>query len=287
LGNNQSKYHRRQANQAKRHTIIILSRKNEQSLHPGRNRSTNRKTAKKPHYRISRNSANTTTIFTSANTNSANKQYYRIRQKLESLLYASHKLGQEILPLRISMPTTINDNYQEKKGNSASKSEERITRNMKRKLEKSSYFIKRKQTKTLTFHQHDILTRNFESLKTSHTKTELKKNIINTSQINTDTHCSDSKSCLIRGKLAVYESQLRLQLVNLTVQATNRGEHSVLLFPVLQENVVTPQIHHISLQMLDAGLEIRLLMLKPHPLKQRFLVLLQVLTAPKPPVKNY
>jgi len=39
--------------------------------------------------------------------------------------------------------------------------------------------------------------------------------------------------------------------------------------------------------MLDAGLEVRLLMLKPHPLKQRFLILLQVLTAPKPPVTNY
>jgi hypothetical protein len=39
--------------------------------------------------------------------------------------------------------------------------------------------------------------------------------------------------------------------------------------------------------MLDAGLEVRLLMLKPHPLKQRFLVLLQVLTAPEPPVTNY
>jgi hypothetical protein len=39
--------------------------------------------------------------------------------------------------------------------------------------------------------------------------------------------------------------------------------------------------------MLDAGLEVRLLMLKPHPLKQRFLVLFQVLTAPKPPVTNY
>jgi hypothetical protein len=28
-------------------------------------------------------------------------------------------------------------------------------------------------------------------------------------------------------------------------------------------------------------------MLKPHPLKQRLLILLQVLTAPKPPVTNY
>jgi hypothetical protein len=39
--------------------------------------------------------------------------------------------------------------------------------------------------------------------------------------------------------------------------------------------------------MLDASLEVRLLMLKPHPLKQRFLVLFQVLTAPEPPVTNY
>jgi hypothetical protein len=139
----------------------------------------------------------------------------------------------------------------------------------------------------LTFHQHDILTRNFESLKTSHTRTERKKNIINTSQISTDTHCSDSKSYLVRGQLAVHRSQLRLQLVNLTVQATNCGEHSVLFVPVLQEQVVAPQIHHISLQMLDAGLKVRLKMLKPHPLKQRFLILLRILTAPKPPVTNY
>jgi hypothetical protein len=139
----------------------------------------------------------------------------------------------------------------------------------------------------LTFRQYDILTRSFESLKTSHTRTERKKNIINTSQISTDTHCSDSKSCLVRGQLAVHGGQLRLQLVDLTVQATDRRENRVLLFPVLQEDVVAPQIHHICLQMLDAGLEVRLLMLKPHPLKQRFLILLQVLTAPKPPVTNY
>ncbi len=138
-----------------------------------------------------------------------------------------------------------------------------------------------------TFHQHDILTRNFERLKASHTRTERKKNIINTSQISTDTHCSDSKSCLVTGQLADHASQLRLQLENLTVQATNRGEHSVPLVPVIQEQVVAPQIPHIGLQMLDAGLKVRLLMLKPHPLKQRFLILLQILTAPKPPVTNY
>ena len=82
----------------------------------------------------------------------------------------------------------------------------------------------------------------------------------------TDTHFSDSKNCLIIGQLAVHGSQLRLQLVNLTVQTTNCGEHSVLLVPVLQEQVVAPQIPHIGLQMVDAGLKVRLLMLEPHPL---------------------
>ena len=101
------------------------------------------------------------------------------------------------------------------------------------------------------------------------------------------THHASPKSYLVRRQQAVHRSQLSLQLGNLTVQATNRRENYVLLLPVLQENVVAPQIHHISLQMLDAGLEVRLLMLKPHPLKQRFLVLLQVLTAPEPPVTNY
>jgi hypothetical protein len=57
------------------------------------------------------------------------------------------------------MLTTVNNNYQGKKGNSASKSEERITRNMKKKnLEKSSYFIKRKQNENVnissTRHTH-------------------------------------------------------------------------------------------------------------------------------------
>jgi len=38
------------------------------------------------------------------------------------------------------MLTTVNNNYQEKKGNSASKSEERITRNMKKKLKEKQLF---------------------------------------------------------------------------------------------------------------------------------------------------
>jgi hypothetical protein len=115
-------------------------------------------------------------------------------------------------------------------------------------------------------------------------KTENNEHISNKSIY---TSHQSEKNYLVKGQLAVHGSQLKLQLANLTVQATNRGKDSVLLFPVIQENVVTLQIHHISLQMLDAGLEVRLLMLKPHPLKQRFLVLFQVLTAPKPPVTNY
>jgi hypothetical protein len=103
----------------------------------------------------------------------------------------------------------------------------------------------------------------------------------------TDTRVSDSKNCLVIGQLAVHGSQLRLQLVNLTIQATDRGEHSVLLIPVVQEQVVASEISDISLQMPDSGLEVRLLMLQPHPLKQRLLILLQVLTATKPPVINY
>jgi len=114
-----------------------------------------------------------------------------------------------------------------------------------------------------------------------------KEQIVNTSQTSTNTHHTSPESYLVRRQQAVYDGQLRLQLGNLTVQATNRRENCVLLLPVLQEDVVTSKIHHISLQMLDSGLEVRLLMLKPHPLKQRLLVLFQVLTATKPPVTNY
>jgi hypothetical protein len=87
------------------------------------------------------------------------------------------------------------------------------------------------------------------------------------------THHTSPESYLVRGQQAVHSSQLSLQLRNLPVQATDRRENCVLLLPILKKDVVTPQIQHISLQMLDAGLEVRLLMLKPRPLKQRFLVL--------------
>ena len=142
--------------------------------------------------------------------------------------------------------------------------------------------------KSYKLHSHRKFGKNFKIQKPkSQAKIEEKQKIMNTSRISPFTLHTNPKNCPVRRQLAVHGSQLKLQLANLTVQATNRGKHSVLLFPVIQENVVTPQIHHISLQMLDAGLEVRLLMLKPHPLKQRFLVLFQVLTAPKPPVTNY
>jgi hypothetical protein len=114
-----------------------------------------------------------------------------------------------------------------------------------------------------------------------------KEQIINTSQTSTDTHHTSPESYLVGRQQAVHDGQLGPQLANLTVQATNSREDYVLLLPVLQEDVVASEIHHISLQMLDSGLEVRLLMLKPHPLKQRLLVLLQVLTATEPPVTNY
>ena len=80
------------------------------------------------------------------------------------------------------------------------------------------------------------------------------------------THHASPDSHLVRRQQAVHDGQLGLQLGNLTVQATDRGEHSVLLVPVIQEQVVASEIPHIGLQMVDAGLKVRLLMLQTHPL---------------------
>ncbi len=89
----------------------------------------------------------------------------------------------------------------------------------------------------------------------------------------------------MRRQQAVHSGKLSLQLENLTVQATNRRKNCVLLFSILQENVIAPQIQHIGLQMLDASLKVRLLVLEPRLLQQRLLVF-QVLTLPVPPVTN-
>ena len=86
------------------------------------------------------------------------------------------------------------------------------------------------------------------------------------------THHTSPKSYLVRRQQAVHSGQLSLQLKNLTVQAANRRKHCVLLFSILQENVITPQIQHIGLQMLDAGLKVHLSVLKPRLLEQRLLI---------------
>ncbi|MFN9908685.1 MAG: hypothetical protein ACK56F_21595, partial [bacterium] len=67
-----------------------------------------------------------------------------IRQKLARLLYASYKLGQEILPLCISKPTTAKSITKRKKRNSALKSRKKSTKNYKENSKKID-FIKRKR----------------------------------------------------------------------------------------------------------------------------------------------
>jgi hypothetical protein len=93
------------------------------------------------------------------------------------------------------------------------------------------------------------------------------------------------RSCLIRRKQAVHSGQLSLQLENLTVQAADLREDCVLLVPILQHDVVTLQIPHIGLQLLDASLDVQPSVLKPRLLEQRLLIF-QVPTLPVPPVTN-
>jgi hypothetical protein len=101
-----------------------------------------------------------------------------------------------------------------------------------------------------------------------------KEQIINTSHIRTSTHHASPDSHLVRRQQAIHDGQLRFQLGNLTVQATDRSEHSVLLIPVIQEQVIASEISDISLKEFKASLQICFLMLESHPLKQRLLVLL-------------
>jgi hypothetical protein len=101
-----------------------------------------------------------------------------------------------------------------------------------------------------------------------------KEQIINTSHISASTHHASQDSHLVRRQQAVHDGQLGLQLDDLTVQATNGSKHRVLLVPVVQEQIVTSEISDISLKKFKASLQIRLLMLESHPLKQRLLVLL-------------
>ncbi len=127
---------------------------------------------------------------------------------------------------------------------------------------------------------------NFEILKQkSQTKTEQIKRKISTSQISPDTHHSTPKSRLIRRQQAFHGSQLSLQLKDLTVQAANLRKDCVLFVSIFQHHVVVLQIPHVGLQLLDASLDVQLLVLQPRLLEQRLLVL-QVPTLPIPPVTN-
>ncbi len=105
-------------------------------------------------------------------------------------------------------------------------------------------------------------------------KLDEKEQIMNTSHIRTSTHHASPDSHLVRRQQAVHDSQLGLQLGDLTIQATNGRKHSVLLVPVVQEQIVTSEIGDISLKEFKASLQISFLMLKSHPLKQRLPILL-------------
>ncbi len=65
-----------------------------------------------------------------------------------------------------------------------------------------------------------------------------KEQIINTSHISASTHHASQDSHLVRRQQAVHDGQPGLQLGDLTVQATNGSKHSVLLVPVVEEQVV-------------------------------------------------
>ena len=117
-------------------------------------------------------------------------------------------------------------------------------------------------------------------------KLDEKEQIMNTSHIRTSTHHASPDSHLVRRQQADHDGQLRFQLGNLTVQATNGSKHSVLLVPVVQKQVIASEIGDVSLKEFKASLQISFLMFKPHPLKQRLLVLFKVLTSAKPPVKK-
>ena len=151
---------------------------------------------------------------------------------------------------------------------------------------KSIILFKKCEIKTLKLHHHGILAQKLWKLKSHVTQNRTEKN--NKHIPNKHRHMSlRLKICLVIGQLAVHGSQLRLELFNLPVQTANRSEHSVLLVPIVQEQVVTSEISDVSLQISNSTFQIVSLMLESHPLQQRLLVLFKVLTLAKPPVTNY
>ena len=225
MGNNQSKYYRRYANQAEKYTIIILSRENQQSLHSRRTGSKNRKATTKSHYRIPRNSTNSTPILVIANQTYSIQQLYRIRQKFAHILYASSELRQEILPLRISMLTTGKNNDRKERRNSALKYQKKLQEIQEKTWRKNIYFIENKNItiplKTQKSHESSKIS-NEQANQNINKKTRR----INKSQINSNTHHSTQKSRLIiRRQQTVHSGQLSFQLKDFTVQATDLREN--------------------------------------------------------------
>ncbi len=160
---------------------------------------------------------------------------------------------------------------------------------MERKTKmKIGYFIKKNKMETSTLHQHGILTQNSEknNFKTQVTQKWTRKEQNSTPQINTDTRRFDSKNCLRIGQLAVHRSQLGLELLEFTVQATDCSKHSLFLGTFVQKEIIASKISDISFQVSDFNFQIGKLMFESHALEQRLLVL-KGLSSPKPPVINY
>ncbi len=153
---------------------------------------------------------------------------------------------------------------------------------------KIGYFIEENKMETSTLHQHGILAQNSE--KTSKHKPhrpEQEEEQNSTPQVSTDTRRFGSKNCLIIGQLNVHRSQLGLELLDFTIQTTDRSKHSVFFGTLVQKEIIASRISDISFQGSDFNFQIGTRMFESHVLEQRLLVLFRVLRSPKPPVINY
>ena len=133
---------------------------------------------------------------------------------------------------------------------------------------KIRYFIKKK-IETPTHHHHGILKQKFRktSKHKSH-RTEQEKEQNSTPQISTDTRRFDSKNCLIIGQLAVHRSQLNLELLDFTLQTTDRSKHSLFLGTLVQKEIIASKISDISFQVSDFNFQIGTLIFESYALEQ-------------------
>jgi len=125
-----------------------------------------------------------------------------------------------------------------------------------------------------------------KNFKTQVTQNWTRKEQNSTPQISTDTRRFDSKNCLIIGQLAVHRSQLNLELLDFTLQTTDRSKHSLFLGTLVQKEIIASKISDISFQVSDFNFQIGTLMFESHALEQRLPVLFRVRSSPKPPVIN-